>query len=380
MRDSIFLIYVVNIATIVLLYLAVLVQSESRYLRWWFSGWALYLLTFVAYFARDLLAEAGLFSVYVILTQGLYYVSGILLFGGVSLLIGREPPRLLLPVALIVLTYVTITGIFLPPDIPILRLPAAATNAVIFFICGFRLIRFPAAQRLLLKVSGISFLVWGTSIAVHPVLYSLPRIMDGVYLTGGVFALVLAMALLVIHFGVVNQRVTDRNDEILYLTYHEMMTGLYNRNYLNMKVLHSNATDLPLPVSFVMADLDDLKGVNDNYGHKRGDEILIAFADILQGSLRDGDVAVRLGGDEFLLILPKTSMEGADGILRRIREKVSERHDPLLSFSAGVSVKTLPTETVDQQLQEADLRMYEQKRARHLQRFNDSGEHPPRLP
>ena len=76
------------------------------------------------------------------------------------------------------------------------------------------------------------------------------------------------------------------------------------------------------PLSLCMADIDFFKRYNDTYGHPAGDQVLRAVADALRGGLRPGDSVSRYGGEEFLVILPDTSAEGALAVAERLRERV----------------------------------------------------------
>jgi diguanylate cyclase (GGDEF)-like protein len=78
------------------------------------------------------------------------------------------------------------------------------------------------------------------------------------------------------------------------------------------------------PLAVVLADLDDFKLVNDGFGHQTGDEVLVAFADLVRSELRDVDLAARLGGEEFAILLPETDLDGAAALAERIRAKLSE--------------------------------------------------------
>lgn len=109
-----------------------------------------------------------------------------------------------------------------------------------------------------------------------------------------------------------------------------------------------------------IADLDHLKELNDTEGHTAGDELLKAFAAQLASSLREGDVASRLGGDEFLLVLRGVG-ENAEGIVERLAERWRET-SPTVSFSAGVAVASGEGDG-ETALERADAALYAAKRA-----------------
>jgi len=104
------------------------------------------------------------------------------------------------------------------------------------------------------------------------------------------------------------------------------LTGLYNRlaidRILSKVWLNTNMTKTPLTVA--MLDLDDFKHVNDKYGHLIGDELLKEVSTVIKACLRDKDVVMRYGGEEFLILLPETEIEGAKKALERVRKKIEE--------------------------------------------------------
>lgn len=149
------------------------------------------------------------------------------------------------------------------------------------------------------------------------------------------------------------------------------LTGVYNRRYLDrvLPTEKDRAERFERPFALLMLDLDDFKTVNDRYGHRQGDHILVAFAQALQRNVRSIDAVIRFGGDEFLVVLLETDAEGADKAARRIREKVlqaldsspSVPTDAKIGVSVGLAVRN-PGENVDEKLAEADHRMYSEKR------------------
>jgi diguanylate cyclase (GGDEF)-like protein len=147
------------------------------------------------------------------------------------------------------------------------------------------------------------------------------------------------------------------------------LTGLANRRrflaQLDAEVARSRRNGSPLAI--VLSDLDDFKQVNDRFGHEAGDRALSAFADILREVVRDVDLPVRLGGEEFAVLLPDTDLGGGANLAERIRaalaaaeiESGSERIRVTASF--GVSCFPLAVAAEDL-LIDADRRLYDAKR------------------
>jgi len=151
-------------------------------------------------------------------------------------------------------------------------------------------------------------------------------------------------------------------EKIEYLSFHDRLTGLYNRAYFEEELKRLD-TERQLPVTIVMGDLNGLKLINDAYGHAKGDILLKRIADILKESFRREDIISRWGGDEFISILPKTSKDDAKNIVKRIKELCSEKSttDIPLSISLGISTKKNRSESIDDILKKAEDRMYKNK-------------------
>ncbi|MCH8332829.1 diguanylate cyclase [Candidatus Sumerlaeota bacterium] len=106
----------------------------------------------------------------------------------------------------------------------------------------------------------------------------------------------------------------------------DALTNIPNRRSFMEDLLQEidRASRYQRPLSLVMADLDNFKAINDKYGHITGDEVLSRFAMILKHTLRDIDVAGRLGGEEFCVFLPETDLDGAAIIAERVRDRAAE--------------------------------------------------------
>jgi diguanylate cyclase (GGDEF)-like protein len=146
------------------------------------------------------------------------------------------------------------------------------------------------------------------------------------------------------------------------------LTGLANRRrfltQLESEITRSRRTGTPLAI--VLADLDDFKRVNDTYGHEVGDQALCTFAEILRTTVRDIDLPVRLGGEEFAVLLPDTDLAGASQLAERIRQALESTTTPSLGvrtrLTASFGVTSFPTTPSDALLAEADRRLYKAKR------------------
>jgi len=125
------------------------------------------------------------------------------------------------------------------------------------------------------------------------------------------------------------------HEKIQFLAIIDYLTGLYNRSYLDEKIVQSQHDD-QMGV-LLLFDVDDFKKVNDTYGHQIGDDILIQVADILNSSIRKEDIAARWGGEELALYLPNSNIQVAQIIAKRILERIRSETDPRITVSCGIS-------------------------------------------
>lgn len=151
-------------------------------------------------------------------------------------------------------------------------------------------------------------------------------------------------------------------EEIEYLNYHDSLTGLYNRRYLEEQLdLLDQQNQLPL--SIIVGDINGLKLTNDAFGHQLGDKLLSEAAQVIKDSCREDDIVVRWGGDEFVVLLPKTNKKNTKKVYSRIKENCEEQNIELLeiSISLGYATKRKVTEDIDDIFKEAEDWMYKMK-------------------
>jgi diguanylate cyclase len=145
------------------------------------------------------------------------------------------------------------------------------------------------------------------------------------------------------------------------------LTGLFNRRYLLDNLQQKRAMANRSQYRFVLCyiDLDHFKKVNDVYGHVLGDKVLQAFAEVTRESLREVDIAARMGGEEFVLVLADTSLISAQKVCSRIARRlaqVSFTQAPELHLTMSVGITCFqPAESIDQTLERADNLLYEAK-------------------
>ncbi|GAB6076207.1 GGDEF domain-containing protein [Desulfurobacterium crinifex] len=155
--------------------------------------------------------------------------------------------------------------------------------------------------------------------------------------------------------------------ELAFQAMHDFQTGLYNYKAVfelgerEIKKL-KRGENKNLWVVFI--DLDNFKQVNDNFGHRKGDEILKEFASFLKESFRDYDIIGRLGGDEFIIVLTNIDSNTLKRRLLSFKEEVREKFKKFdISTSIGVSCSPYDGDDFDRLVTIADSRMYEAKKS-----------------
>ena len=161
-----------------------------------------------------------------------------------------------------------------------------------------------------------------------------------------------------------------RNTKLLALT--DGLTGLLNRSAFHERLEseYQRFKRYGSPLSLIVADLDNLKEINDTRGHPVGDEVLRKIGDILRETTRDSDILTRYGGDEFVIVLPQTNAQNAVNLAERMRLKIGSHSFAVngepFHCTISLGVATAPSErisTAQDLLETADHAMYDSKRA-----------------
>ncbi len=123
-----------------------------------------------------------------------------------------------------------------------------------------------------------------------------------------------------------HQRLRSNYERSLTLALIDPLTGIYNRRFLDahLGTVLQQMQEQGKPVSVVMLDIDHFKSVNDTYGHDAGDEVLRSIAERILGNIRSFDMAARLGGEEFVVVMPDTPQEDAMAAAERLRTRIAE--------------------------------------------------------
>ncbi|WP_206458218.1 PAS domain S-box protein [Anaerovorax sp. IOR16] len=153
-----------------------------------------------------------------------------------------------------------------------------------------------------------------------------------------------------------------QQNKILFLSYHDALTGLYNRRFIEEEIRRLDY-DRHIPISVVMGDVNGLKITNDVFGHKMGGELLKKVSEVFKETCDKDDIIARWGGDEFLLLLPNATIDYAERMIEKLKEKFKNKKAGTLhlSVSLGCAERTEKNQKLDYVIRQAEEWMYHQK-------------------
>ncbi len=154
----------------------------------------------------------------------------------------------------------------------------------------------------------------------------------------------------------------QQQQEIQYLSFHDHLTGLYNRRFFDEELARLD-TPRNMPLTLLLMDVNGLKLTNDAFGHQAGDRLLRTVADVLRRTCREDEIIARIGGDEFILLLPQTGEEDAASLGIRLREAFENvrMETGTLSVAFGWATKNDMSQPAGNVFITAENRMYQQK-------------------
>ena len=156
--------------------------------------------------------------------------------------------------------------------------------------------------------------------------------------------------------------IINRFNYLQNISYHDRLTGLYNRRFLLEEINRFRAENYPAALVFV--DIDNLKQINDDYGHLIGDQAIIKTAEVLNNLTRKEDIVARIGGDEFIVFLSNTNANEAEYFCSRIENlccKVNNQSEFKFSCSNGFTIINNKNNNLDEAINRADSEMYRSK-------------------
>lgn len=162
-------------------------------------------------------------------------------------------------------------------------------------------------------------------------------------------------------------------EKMIFLNYHDQLTGLYNRRFYEEE-LNRLDTLRNLPMSLIVADANGLKLINDAFGHVSGDKMIQIIADVFVKECRSDDIIARIGGDEFVVLLSKTSHEEAKLIANRIEKSLQGKHvnQAPITVALGIATKEHQATNIMDVFNEAEAMMYRKKLDRRSEMMNET--------
>ncbi len=355
---------------LMLVLLGSLVRTQVGGVREWFAANLLLSVALILVLARGQVPDV----ISTVVANGMWALSGVTLYAGFARFLKLPPhwPALVLLVALTLpaITYWRYAIDSIPMRVAISTLYTAAIcfaiAAVVVMRRGSGQSRYPYFATAALAVAfGLSQLVRGIYFVMLPG-PSNPGMMTAsisviLLCVGAAIMPVMSMcAMLLVHDML--QREARREID------HDFLTGALSRQRFECVARQrvEDAERQGTPLSLLLMDLDHFKAINDTYGHAGGDNVLREFTDLIRGRLRGGDALGRLGGEEFAILLPHTSLADAYRIAERLRDEVS-RHQVATatgmcsySTSGGVASRQ-PGESLEQLAGRADQALYDAK-------------------
>lgn len=154
----------------------------------------------------------------------------------------------------------------------------------------------------------------------------------------------------------------ERDRKAKYLNAHDPLTGLYNRMYFMEKLKQLDSSN-NLPISIIVGDMNGLKLVNDIFGHSAGDLLLKKAGRVMKEICKKDEIVARVGGDEFVILIPKAQEEETKNIIANIKEQFSKENVKAIngSISMGYDMKRAESDDILQILNNADALMYLEK-------------------
>jgi diguanylate cyclase (GGDEF)-like protein len=160
-------------------------------------------------------------------------------------------------------------------------------------------------------------------------------------------------------------KASDLHAQVVELSLTDALTGIYNRRYFDLFLRNevNRSIRLGSRLAIILLDIDHFKKYNDTYGHQAGDKVIQNVALCMQEGRRTTDVAARIGGEEFALILPETQIEGAQIVAKKIQQVIhtSSNFEHPITVSIGISALSGAELNAELLVKQADLAMYEAK-------------------
>ena len=329
--------------------------QKKLYLKRWLQFWLIISLAYITLFHAFYLEITFLFGIFAFLI-----VSGSYLFlKAGSIFLKFNLPKSIIYIMIIIYTFILITILF-SELIAWSILVAYLTYAIFTFIVG---INFRKQKDLFSKITGYIIISFSIVSFTYPFIGTYQWFMPWGYMVFGMLGLFMGISLIQINFQSQKQEFINMQVKLKYLVHHDPLTDIYNRSFVDDEfdiITKQNITN----VGLLFIDLNNFKQINDELGHRKGDEILIKVSTVLENIIKDKGLVCRFGGDEFIAILyNSTKKETKD-----LKEKIIYYGNTTLidnmeiKFAVGSAFKQKEDESMHKLLDKAEKSMYLNKK------------------
>jgi diguanylate cyclase (GGDEF)-like protein len=292
-----------------------------------------------------------------------YLISSVLLIKGIYIFLNRKFPKWVYYGFILTGFWIGL-GCFGEFSFILDTVPVFSFIAMVFLQAGlvlFRNWKFAGTAGL---VVGWSLVIGSLNLLSYPFVRHDPWFGSWGYLLAAIYTMAIAIGILLLYFQKVRQDLSESEARYRFISMRDSLTGLYNRTFFEQECQRFD-TEQSNPLGLILCDVDGLKLINDTFGHDAGNSLLLKAARAIQESFGENDMVARIGGDEFAILLPKTSNVLIEKAVKQIEATVQRDNalepGPHLSISIGFSLRNDSTISITDLFKNADNNMYREK-------------------